>query len=94
MLQGPFKSPSLTVKDFEVKHHEYDIMIVNFFAPWCHWCQVSNFVLAEFEAGEPVVCTCHAITTGCFFPRRLQALTQKKATEKKKTPGAFYIYMS
>jgi hypothetical protein len=34
---GPFKAFDLKEADFEVKHHEYDVMLVNFFAPWCHW---------------------------------------------------------
>ena len=32
--EGPFKALSLKESDFESKHHEFDIMIVNFFAPW------------------------------------------------------------
>ncbi len=29
----------LTTDSFEAAHHKHDVMIVNFFAPWCHWCQ-------------------------------------------------------
>mmetsp|Transcript_56784 Transcript_56784/g.133047 ORF Transcript_56784/g.133047 Transcript_56784/m.133047 type:complete len:475 (-) Transcript_56784:90-1514(-) len=37
--EGPETSIPLTTENFEAKHHQYDVMIVNFFAPWCHWCQ-------------------------------------------------------
>ncbi len=30
---------SLTTDTFDREQHTHDIMIVNFFAPWCHWCQ-------------------------------------------------------
>jgi len=36
---GPESALQLTTDNFEAKHHQYDVMIVNFFAPWCHWCQ-------------------------------------------------------
>jgi len=37
--EGPFKPISLKESDFELKHQEFNVMIVNFYAPWCHWCQ-------------------------------------------------------
>lgn len=37
--EGPQASIDLKEATFETKHHEFDVMIVNFFAPWCHWCQ-------------------------------------------------------
>eukprot|EP00290_Baffinella_frigidus_P009705 CAMPEP_0180131924 /NCGR_PEP_ID=MMETSP0986-20121125/8695_1 /TAXON_ID=697907 /ORGANISM="non described non described, Strain CCMP2293" /LENGTH=472 /DNA_ID=CAMNT_0022071865 /DNA_START=19 /DNA_END=1437 /DNA_ORIENTATION=+ len=37
--EGPEVSFDLTVDNFETMHHKYDTLIVNFFAPWCHWCQ-------------------------------------------------------
>jgi len=36
---GPATSLVLTSDTFEAAHHRHDVMIVNFFAPWCHWCQ-------------------------------------------------------
>jgi len=36
---GPVTSTQLTNDNFETQHHQHEIMIVNFFAPWCHWCQ-------------------------------------------------------
>jgi thiol-disulfide isomerase/thioredoxin len=37
--EGPAMSTLLTTDNFEVAHHQHEVMIVNFFAPWCHWCQ-------------------------------------------------------
>jgi len=37
--EGPTKSTALTTDSFEATHHKYEVMIVNFYAPWCHWCQ-------------------------------------------------------
>ncbi len=42
--EGPFKPPELKESDFELKHKEFNVMIVNFYAPWCHWC-VANVLL-------------------------------------------------
>ncbi|RWW32192.1 hypothetical protein GW17_00003158 [Ensete ventricosum] len=30
-------SDSLTAEDFEKYAHQYSILVVNFFAPWCYW---------------------------------------------------------
>merc|ERR1712216_605986 len=37
--EGPATALPLNTDNFEATHHQYDVMIVNFFAPWCHWCQ-------------------------------------------------------
>mmetsp|Transcript_64260 Transcript_64260/g.94085 ORF Transcript_64260/g.94085 Transcript_64260/m.94085 type:complete len:477 (-) Transcript_64260:454-1884(-) len=37
--EGPAISINLNTDIFEPTHQKYDIMLVNFFAPWCHWCQ-------------------------------------------------------
>jgi len=37
--EGPETSLVLTTDNFEANHHKFAIMIVNFYAPWCHWCQ-------------------------------------------------------
>ncbi len=37
--EGDVKSVSLTVDTFETERKKHDIIIVNFFTPWCHWCQ-------------------------------------------------------
>jgi len=37
--EGPEKTFNLQVSNFETHHQQNDVMIVNFFAPWCHWCQ-------------------------------------------------------
>lgn len=36
---GPATSLALTTDSFEAEHHKHEVMIVNFFAPWCHWCK-------------------------------------------------------
>lgn len=37
--EGEVKSVSLTIDSFEMERKKHDIIIVNFFTPWCHWCQ-------------------------------------------------------
>lgn len=37
--EGEIKSLSLQTSNFDSTKMEYDIVIVNFFTPWCHWCQ-------------------------------------------------------
>jgi thiol-disulfide isomerase/thioredoxin len=37
--EGEIKSVSLTLDNFEMERKKHDIIIVNFFTPWCHWCQ-------------------------------------------------------
>ena len=42
MDETPHEGPAamaLTTDNFEATHHKYGVMLVNFFAPWCHWCQ-------------------------------------------------------
>ena len=37
--EGEIKSVSLTTDNFEMERKKHDVVIVNFFTPWCHWCQ-------------------------------------------------------
>jgi len=36
---GPDTALVLTTDNFEAAHHKHDVMMVNFYAPWCHWCK-------------------------------------------------------
>lgn len=33
------RSLKLNIHDFEMVRRQYEVMIVNFHTPWCHWCQ-------------------------------------------------------
>eukprot|EP00287_Rhodomonas_sp_CCMP768_P004389 CAMPEP_0196740402 /NCGR_PEP_ID=MMETSP1091-20130531/31598_1 /TAXON_ID=302021 /ORGANISM="Rhodomonas sp., Strain CCMP768" /LENGTH=474 /DNA_ID=CAMNT_0042085543 /DNA_START=59 /DNA_END=1483 /DNA_ORIENTATION=+ len=60
--EGPETALQLTAESFETNHHKYDVMIVNFFAPWCHWCQKlapvweqSSQAVVEKHPGENLI---------------------------------------
>jgi thiol-disulfide isomerase/thioredoxin len=37
--EGEVKSILLTADTFETERKKHEIVVVNFFTPWCHWCQ-------------------------------------------------------
>ena len=37
--EGEVKSMLLTADTFETERKKHEIVVVNFFTPWCHWCQ-------------------------------------------------------
>jgi len=79
---GPETSIQLTADSFEAHHHKHDIMVVNFYAPWCHWCKKLEPVWEKTAAtlnqkypGDErlklgkVDCTAHASESLCIKNR-------------------------